>query len=70
MRRVSVADSNSVIRPTIRLLADLFVALNDTPISFPKNFVPPSVIDLVTPLDKTIPFCKHLEPSNRYDIHY
>jgi len=39
--------------------------LNETSISFPKNFVPPSVIDLVAPFDKGIPFCGHLEPMNK-----
>jgi len=43
----------------------LFLTLNETLIGFLKHFVPPSVIDLVAPFDKGIPFCRQLKPSNK-----
>ena len=64
-----MAVSRSVRRHNMRLLAVLFVALREISMTFPKNFVCPSVIGLVTPLDKAMPCERSLVPSKRNETH-
>ena len=46
---MSVADNSCDSKPHISLLAVDLVALKETSRDFPKNLVPPSVIDFVMP---------------------
>ena len=69
MGRESVAVIRSARQHNMCLLAVLFVALTEISMTFPKNFVCPSVIGLVTPLDKAMPFERSLVPSKRNETH-
>jgi len=53
----------------MHLLAAFFVALRETSIVYPKNFVYPSVIDLVIPLDRAKLCETILAPSKRKETY-
>ena len=65
-----MAANSSVRWAIIRLFTAFLVALSETLISLPKNFVSPCIIDLVVPFDKGIPSCKCLTPSNKKETHF